>query len=85
MHFHFVTKEAMIAAALERSVADFHAREEERRANLSSAAQSSAFLADGRAAIDEEREFYTGRLALARGGSPIRQRRPCWRCKPTRR
>ena len=65
MHYHFASKNAVIEAALERSVAAFQARGEERRAQLPPGDQLAAFIADTRAAIEGERDFYKVRLALA--------------------
>ena len=65
MHYHFATKDAVIQAALERSVADYRARGEQRRARTPPAEQLSAFIADARNGIEADREFFKVRLALA--------------------
>lgn len=65
VHYHFATKEAVLAAALEQGLADYLARNQARRAVTPPHRQIEAFFAASRAAIQPDRDFFKVRLALA--------------------
>ena len=65
MHYHFVSKDAVLAAAMQRSVDEFRARAAARRASLPAERQLAAYITDVRESIARERDFYRVRLALA--------------------
>ena len=65
MHYHFASKEAALAAAMQRSVDQFVARGAARRAGLPPERQLAAYIADVRGSIERDRDFYRVRLALA--------------------
>jgi AcrR family transcriptional regulator len=65
MHYHFATKDAVLDAAMQRSVDAFRARGAARRANVPPERQLAAYIEDVRDSIERERDFYRVRLALA--------------------
>jgi TetR/AcrR family transcriptional repressor of bet genes len=65
VHYHFPNKEAVLVAALRRGLADYVARESERRARLKPQDQVRAFFAAARGSAKAERDFFKVRLALA--------------------
>ena len=65
LHYHFPSREAVLEAALRRALDDYLDRSRRRRESTPPEEQIDAFLADARAAVETDRDFFRVRLAFA--------------------
>lgn len=65
LHYHFPGKDALMEAALRRGLDDYIARSRARRAANAADGQLDALLAEARAAITVDADFFRVRLAFA--------------------
>ncbi|NBB14493.1 TetR family transcriptional regulator [Caulobacter sp. SLTY] len=65
MHYHFPTKDALLEAALRRSLEAYRERVRSRRAVTPPGGQLAAFFADARSGVEADADFFRVRLAFA--------------------